>query len=323
MSELPVSRAAARATSSWLVAAAGLVAAVGAAAVVAPLAAQVSGPVGGPVAAQAGATAPPRVGPATGSVVAVGGRMASPEIFRRFIALAGGPDAELVVIPTAMGEGDYDDSYGAVQALRSYGARSVTVLHTLDPALADTDAFVEPLRSAGGVFFTGGRQWRLVDAYGGTRTERELRRVLERGGVIGGNSAGATILGSFLVRGDTSGNDVVMGDHQRGFGYLRDVAIDQHVLRRNRQHDLVEVVEAHPELLGIGIDEDTAIVVRGDFFEVIGSSYVTIVDRGAVTGRDGKFYLLAPGDGFHLDTRVAARPSRTDGPVPNVTRSPR
>jgi cyanophycinase len=277
---------------------------------------------GGTALGQASTPSPPRVGPAAGALVAVGGRMTSPEIFRRFIALAGGPDARILVVPTAMGEGDYDDSYGAVQAFRSHGARSVRILHTMDPAVADTDAFVEPLRSADGVFFTGGRQWRLVDAYGGTRTEVELRRVLERGGVIGGNSAGATVLGSFLVRGDTSGNEILIGDHQRGFGYLRDVAIDQHVLRRNRQHDLVQVVERHPELLGIGIDEDTAIVVQGDFFDVIGSSYVTIVDRGAVTGSDGRFYLLAPGDGFHLDTRVATRPSRTDGPVPNVTRNP-
>ncbi len=266
--------------------------------------------------------AAPRVGPARGTIVAVGGALRSPEIFQRFIALAGGPDAPIVVIPTAMGEDDYDESNPWVQAFRGFGARDVRLVHTTNPGVADSEAFVEPLRRARGVFFTGGRQWRLVDAYAGTRTEAELWRVLERGGVVGGSSAGATILGSFLVRGDTSGNDIMIGDHQVGFGFLRDVAIDQHLLRRNRHFDLIEVVERFPDLLGIGIDEDTAIVVQGDFLEVIGSSYVSIVDNRATTGRDGPFYFLAPGDGFRLDDRRALRPARTEGAVPNVTPRP-
>ncbi len=71
-----------------------------------------------------------------------------------------------------------------------------------------------------GVWFTGGRQWRIVDAYAGTMAEREIRKVLDRGGVIGGSSAGATIQGSYLVRGDTKTNTVMMGDHEEGFAYL-------------------------------------------------------------------------------------------------------
>jgi cyanophycinase len=267
--------------------------------------------------AQAPAT---RVGPPTGSLVLVGGAMESEEIFRAFIDLAGGANARIVLIPTAAGEGEYDGSYTGLEAWRSHGARNLTVLHTLDRSIADSDEFVEPLRNAKGVFFFGGRQHLLADAYGGTRTEAELRAVLERGGVVGGTSAGASILGSFLVRGDTETNQIFMGDHQTGFGFLRGVAIDQHVLRRNRQFDMLELMTVHPELLGIGLDEDTAIIVKGDRFEIVGSSYVLIYDTQATTGRDGTFYFLAPGDGYDMATRRATRPSRSSSPVPNVDR---
>jgi cyanophycinase len=288
------------------------------------------GVAGAPAAAQASDVAragvdipgAPLVGPARGAIVAVGGAMESPEIYRRFIELAGGPDALIVLVPTALGGDVYEGNFAGLAAWRAQGARNLTLLHTHDRAEANTGRFVEPLRRAGGVFFFGGRQWLLADAYGGTRTEEELRGVLERGGVVGGTSAGASILGSFLVRGDTESNQIVIGDHQVGFGLLRGVAIDQHVLRRNRQYDLIEVIEAHPELLGIGLDEDAAIVVRGNRAEVIGSSYALVFDNRTTTGRDGRFYFLAPGDGIDLWTRTAARPSRTEGPVPNLQRRP-
>jgi cyanophycinase len=264
----------------------------------------------------------PRVGPEHGTLVVVGGAMRSEEIYRRFIELAGGADAHIVLVPTAGEDGEYDESWAGLAAWREQGARNLTLLHTTDRTTADSEEFVEPLAAANAVFFFGGRQWRLVEAYAGTRTETELKRVLERGGVIGGTSAGASVLGSFLVRGDTETNEIIMGDHQVGFGYLRGVAIDQHVLRRNRHFDMLELLEEHPDLLGIGIDEDTAIIVRGDQFEVIGSSYALIYDSRTTTGRDGTFYFLAPGDGYDLGTRRATRPSRTLGPVPNVERRP-
>jgi cyanophycinase len=264
----------------------------------------------------------PVVGPARGALVIVGGAMQSSEIYRRFIELAGGPDAPIVMIPTAGGEEAYDEFYQGLTDWREAGARNLILLHTTDPKVADTDAFVAPLLSAHGVFFFGGRQWHLVDAYGGTKTEAAIRGVLDRGGVIGGSSAGASIQGSFLVRGDTRSNTVMMGDHQRGFEYLRNVAIDQHVLRRNRHFDLIEVVEAHPELLGIGIDENTALVVQGDQAEVIGASYVLIYDNKSTVGDGGKFYFLAPGDRFDLATREATRPTRTERPVEGPVKKP-
>ena len=275
-----------------------------------------------PARAQQRQAGPPVVGPERGSLVVVGGNMQSPEIYQRFIELAGGPDAPLVMIPTAGGEEEYDEFYQGLNAWRAAGARNLTILHTMDRKVADSESFIEPLKTAHGVFFFGGRQWYLVDAYAGTKTEAAIRAVLDRGGVIGGSSAGASIQGSFLVRGDTKGNTIMMGDHQVGFGYLRNVGIDQHVLRRNRQFDLIEVVEAHPELLGIGLDENTAIVVRGDMAEVIGASYVLIFDNKTTTGNGGKFYFLAPGDRFNLATREATRPGQTARPVEGPQKKP-
>ncbi|HEV7500738.1 MAG TPA: cyanophycinase, partial [Vicinamibacteria bacterium] len=202
------------------------------------------------------------------------------------------------------------------------GARHVKVLHTRDRKVADSEAFVAPLRDASGVWFSGGRQWRLADAYLGTRTHSELRAVLARGGVIGGTSAGATILGSFMVRGDTSGNAVMVGDHTEGLGFLRNVTIDQHLLTRNRQFDLVPVIESDPDLLGIGLDEDTAIVVRGDRFEVMGSGYVAIYDHTRRIDSGGQFYLLAPGDRYNLKTREAERPQPRGVPMERVVKEP-
>jgi cyanophycinase len=227
-----------------------------------------------------------------------------------------------VVVPTA-GEGeDFDDFYPGLGLFRHMGARKLSVLHTRDRDVADSESFVEPLREARAVWFSGGRQWRLAEAYVGTRTHEELRALLDRGGVIGGSSAGASILASFLVRGDPRTNEIVMGEYQQGFGFLPASAIDQHLLARNRQFDLIPVVQKYPELLGIGIDENTAIVVEGDEFEVIGESYVLIYDNRTTVGDRGRFYFLAPGDQFDLATREATRSAQDRRPVEGVERKP-
>jgi cyanophycinase len=266
------------------------------------------------VLATAAAAFAAEVGPSGGSLVIAGGGVADPAIYERFMTLAGGPEAPIVVIPTAGTGETYGDFWPGLRRLRDAGANNLRVLHTRNPREADGEEFVAPLRQARGVWFSGGRQWRLADAYLGTRTVAEIRGVLERGGVVGGSSAGATIQGSYLVRGDTSTNTIMMGDHTEGFGFLAKVAIDQHLLRRNRHFDLVEVIEAHPELLGIGLDEDTAIIVRGDDFEVIGSGYVAIYDSTNVVGDGWRFYFLAPGDRYDLSTRQPTR--RTYSPEP-------
>lgn len=250
-------------------------------------------------------------GPASGSLVIAGGGRLSDIIVRRFIELAGGQEARIVLVPTADGAGSYPES--AADFLKLRGAKNVFILHTGSRDTADTEAFTMPLENATGVWFGGGRQWRLVDSYKGTRSETLFRRVLDRGGVVGGSSAGATIQGSFLARGDTKNNQLMMGDHQEGFGYISNIAIDQHVLARNRQFDMYGILREHPELLGIGLDENTAVVVQRDTMEVIGASYVLVYD-GTFWSREGSdlkilpekdflFYMLRSGDRYDLRTR--------------------
>jgi cyanophycinase len=243
------------------------------------------------------------VGPQKGSLVIVGGGTLGPEILERFISLAGGPDQPIVLVPTADGRDELNPQAG--DFLKKAGAKNITVVHTMDRGVADSESFVEPIQKARGVWFTGGRQWRLVDAYLNTRAEREFKAVLARGGVIGGTSAGATIQGSYLVRGAREGNTVMMAPgYEQGFGLLRNAAIDQHLIKRKRENDLLQVIARYPKLLGIGIDESTAIVVKGDQFEVIGQSKVAIYDSGYKPAPGGPaFYWLEPSDQFDLKTR--------------------
>ena len=244
-----------------------------------------------------------------GALVIVGGNMQDPGILDRFLELAGGVDSPIVVIPTASAADSFSSDFYVLRGFKQHGATNFKLLHTRSREVASTDSFVQAIHSARGVWFSGGRQWRLADAYLDTATEDALWALLKRGGVIGGSSAGATIQGSFLVRGDTRTNTIMMGDHIEGFGFLKESAIDQHLLQRNRQFDLIEILEVHPQLLGIGIDENTAIVVQDNWFEVIGTSYVAIYDRTKMLGTQGKFYLLRPGDRFHLPSRTAYRGS--------------
>lgn len=258
----------------------------------------------------------PNYGPPNGTlVIAGGGSIRGTEILERFIELGGGvSDGMFVVVPTAGGNYDKEGSvrvYDEALVLapwRDLGVSNVSMLHTHDTAVADSEEFIAVLQQATAVWFNGGRQWRIVDSYAGTRTYEEFHKVLERGGVIGGSSAGATIQGTYLVRGDTSGPDIVMTDevnHQRGFAFLRRSAIDQHVDTRNRWDDLVPVIDRNPELLGIGISERTAVVVTGDTFKVIGLGAVAVHDRTrAYEAGEKPYFLLNPGERFDMELRA-------------------
>ena len=246
-------------------------------------------------------------GPEHGTLVIVGGGRVGPEIMTRMFDLAGGRNAPIVVIPTASGADDYPSDWRGLRMFKDFGATNITLLHTKDRTVADSDAFVQPITTARIVWFVGGRQWRLVDAYAHTRTQREIERVLERGGVVAGSSAGASILASYMVRGARENNTIMMAPgYEEGFGLITGVAIDQHMLTRNRQDDLEEVVAKHAELLGIGLDESTAIIVQGQQFEIVGASKVAIHDgrtvKGAQERNDGrkKYFFMGPGERYDL-----------------------
>ena len=257
----------------------------------------------------------PEYGPAKGTLVIQGGGSdAGTGIFETFINKAGGLGAKIVVVPTAGGNRNPDGSvkkYEAEQVLASWkrrGATNVWMLHTHDPKMADTEDFASVLRDAKGVWFNGGRQWNIVDSYANTLTLREFHKVLTRGGVIGGSSAGATILGDYLVRGAIAGPDIMMTpepEHEHGFAFLRKVAIDQHINTRNRWDDLIPVVKKYPNLLGIGLSEGTAIVVTADRFEVIGKWKVAIHDNTHPRQPwEKSFFVLSAGDVYNMKTRA-------------------
>jgi cyanophycinase len=265
--------------------------------------------------AQARAQQTPEYGSPTGTIILVGGGSTNGTgIVERFIELGGGAEeGRFVVVPTAGGNYDEDGNprvYDEDRVLRSWrdrGLENVSMLHTHDPAISDAEEFVSELERATAVWFIGGRQWNIVDSYAGTRTYHEFHNVLKRGGVIAGSSAGATIQGEYLVRGDTRGPQIVMTDeenHQLGFEFLRKVAIDQHINTRNRWDDLIPVIEQKPELLGIGLSEGTAIVVTGDTFEVMGKWMVAIHDNTrAYQPWEKPYFVLAPGDAYDMKAR--------------------
>ena len=273
------------------------------------------------------------VGPTRGALVVSGGGATTSHIIDRFIELAGGPDAPIVVVPTSgRSDDDYHEYCPCLRRWRAAGATNLTVLHTRDREEANTDEFVEPLRQARGVWFNGGSHWLHTDAYLDTKVHEELFALLDRGGVIGGGSAGAHVQGEIMnvsrsPEREFSERTLPREDWRRGFGLLRGVIIDVHVLARNRQFDMIGVLEANPDMLGIAIDENTAIVVRGDQFEVIGTSYVIIHDDQREIPPDppetwrtvgGPFYFLRPGDTYDLAAREAFRPSSTESLIPRV-----
>jgi cyanophycinase len=259
------------------------------------------------------------VGPEKGWLILHGGGINTKrdyEHYHRFAALAGGADASVVVILTPV-----DLNVLTPEFLTQYkqwwkseiGLTNVSFMDTRNRQEAESEAFVAPLRKVTGVWIMGGHLSNLVDFYLGTRTEREIKAVAERGGVIGGASAGAMIQGSFLINLTKTPSDLRLTRsgmfldpaQMVGFGLLRGVAVYPHVDARHSGKDLLEVVARYPELLGIGIDENTAIVVHDDQFEIIGEGRVGVFESNGVAKK--KYLTLSKGQRFDLRRRTPIR----------------
>ena len=222
----------------------------------------------------------------SGSLVIVGGGGLPKEIVDKFISLAGGQNAHIVILPTAVPP-EMAARAEIPDFLEKADVASVIMLPQMGVDAVSDPQFKDALEKATGVWFGGGRQWNFVDAYDGSEAVRLFHNVLRRGGVIGGSSAGATIQGEFLVRGHPLGNTVMMAEgYQRGFAFLPAAAIDQHFSQRRRQDDLISVIEKHPKLLGIGIDEATALVVQGNKGEVLGKNAVHFMTADRLPSRE-------------------------------------
>jgi cyanophycinase len=251
---------------------------------------------------------PPSHGPAKGYLLITGGATQAPD-YQRFIEMSGGKNARIVVIPTASVTKPTDQATLQTQFCgpkSPFAQVQCTVLHTTVRTVADSAGFVAPLTTATGVWLEGGRHWRLTEAYLGTWTLKELFQVLDRGGVIGGGSAGATVQGSYMVRGSSNPDDntiMMAPGHEIGFGLFTNVTVDQHVDVRHRENDLAAVIKAHPDLLCLGLDQSTSITVHGDKLTVNGPKRVAVWDGKDHNGK-GYYYLLT-GDQLNTATRVA------------------
>ncbi len=223
---------------------------------------------------------PPTVGVphvANGSLVIIGGGGIPKGLVDRFVELAGGKEAKIVVLPTAVPNPSPRE--GIAAAFRKAGAKSAIVLPGNTPDVVESKEYLDAMKEATGIWFGGGRQWHFVDAYENTRLLPLMHDVLKRGGVIGGSSAGATIQGEYLCRGGVFTNfDIAYEGYERGFSFLPGVAIDQHFAQRKRFKDMSALMKLFPQYLGIGLDETTAIVVRGSVAEVVGKNQVHFYD---------------------------------------------
>lgn len=225
----------------------------------------------------------------TGRLVICGGGRLPEQLPRRFIEFAGGEAARVVVVTTASVYADTDKMEPKLAFWRAQKMASLTILHTRSRATADEVEFAKPLTEATGVWFVGGNQSWLTETYLGTATERELRGVLARGGVVGGTSAGAAIMSPVMIRRDKPELETCSG-----FGFLPGTVVDQHFLKRNRQGRLMKVLDSHRDLVGLGIDEGTALVVEGNHLSVVGESEV-VVCSPASTDRPAEVHSLAAG----------------------------
>jgi len=242
---------------------------------------------------------------------------------------------KLVVATVASHEPQgYFDGYK--KAFADLGVTDMVELYVEDRSESQDGAALSILDDAAGVFFSGGDQLRISSQIGDTPIERRIRELHQSGGVIAGTSAGASVMSETMLVKGASAESYRIGElHMApGLGLVRDVIIDQHFAERGRYGRLVGAVAHNPRLLGIGIDENTAIVVDGRRFQVIGSGAAYIVDGEeashsniaeagadhALSMFDIRMHVLSSGDGFDLETRrpdaghkaEGARPPRPD-----------
>ena len=266
-------------------------------------------------------------GSGTGHLVIVGGhenRKNGMVILERFVALAGGPDARIFVLTAASTR--HDDIWQLYEeAFTRMGVRQVTTSNIAIRDDACDEATAAQVFEAGGIFMTGGDQTRLLALIGGTCIDHALHRALrERGACIGGTSAGASAMSEHMLFDGTSDLPPQKGSVHlgAGLGLVRRVIIDQHFSERQRLGRLLSVVAQNPYLLGAGIDENTALIVRpGTGVEVIGDGTVTLIDgremqsnftevknRAALELADVRLHLLPAGVRYDLHA-----PARADG----------
>lgn len=252
---------------------------------------------------------PAQVVKGAGKLMICGGGPMPDGVYNEFVKLAQGDKAKIVVIPTAKPFANRQEMERRFTDWRQRPMSSFDFLDTESRDEANNDEFVKPLDGATGVWIAGGSQGRLADVYVGTKVEQAVTRVLERGGVVAGTSAGAAVMSRIMIR--YGSPKAVVG---AGFNLLAHAVVDQHFLRRNRQERLLGVLAEHPEMVGLGIDESTALVVEGDHLRVLGDSQVIVctVPSGQQTGC---IETLGPGEEVDLVARAAPSATAPQAPI--------
>lgn len=233
-----------------------------------------------------------------GSLVICGGGDLPEEIYQEFISLAGGEGARLVIIPTAYPFPDMSYAKRAYGGWYDEDVKSVKFLDAKSREEADTDDFIQPLQRATGVWISGGMQGRLSDTYANTKVELAIKEVLNRGGVVGGTSAGAASMSRVMIRYGTPSN-AHLG---QGLGLLQNAIVDQHFLARKRLPRLIGALSQYPSLVGIGVDEGTAVIVRQNRVRVVGDSDA-VVCMGQTANRSAAMIRLKPGTEVELQAK--------------------
>lgn len=259
---------------------------------------------------------------AAGHLLLNGGGGETPDFWHRFFELVGGRDASVVVLPTASERPEAGSEY-VDELVRDYGATAVRSLELRTAEDAANPEIVAAIAAARGVFFTGGDQSRITRALLGTPAMEAVRGVFARGGVLAGSSAGTACMSEVMITGEGNFDVVRAGAVETvpGLGFLTRAIVDQHFVSRRRLNRLLSVVLEHPRLLGVGIDERTAVWFRPDGrAEVLGAGSVVIVDARRATPREAgedrdfgargvELQLLVPGDSFDLATGDSVEPS--------------
>ncbi len=218
--------------------------------------------------------------PYKGKLIIIGGGDILDTMYNLFAKDIGGKDQPIVYIPTATDDEPWIQAGQHLVKFTSRGFTNLTTVHTRDKQKANDPVFVDRIRKAKGVFIGGGDQANIAASFLGTDVHKELIALLNRGGIIMGTSAGATIMGEVMITGwEQRKAPHVQHQYPAGLAFMKNTSIDQHVLVRNRQFDLIPMMETNPNLLGMALDEATAAYVQRDSIQVVGRSYMMIFDH--------------------------------------------
>lgn len=238
-------------------------------------------------------------------------------ILSEFVKLSGGKEARIAIVPTASSIETAGLRYKAI--FMDLGVETADVVYIGSREDANHEENLELVANATGIFLTGGNQMRLSAIIGGTQLEHLVRERHEAGATVAGTSAGASILSAHMVAMGASGATpkLRMAQMFAGFGLISNVIIDQHFRQRDRIGRLLALVAGNPGLLGIGIDEDTSVVIDNEgILRVVGRHSVTIVDGshmksdifevkryGDITISDARLHVLGTGRRFDMNAR--------------------